>query len=128
MVGVVYVVDDDAPYRTAIRRHLKAVGYDVYAYSSAEQFLAQPLDESVPSCILLDLQMPGLTGPELQERLKKRGSLIPIVYLTASPELIDKRFRAGVVDILTKPVKSERLLQSIENALSRHKCIVGRSG
>ena len=82
MSGHVHVVDDDASFRSAIERRLKLAGYQVVTYPSAQELLDFRPDESEPGCILLDVQIPGLSGPELQERLNELGSTLPIVFLT----------------------------------------------
>ena len=73
----VHVIDDDALFRAAIARVLKAAGYKVAVYESATQFLLQLRDKDQPGCILLDVQMPSLSGPELQERLARDAPFIP---------------------------------------------------
>ena len=82
MVGVVHVVDDDASFRTAIERRLKKAGYEVATYPSAQHLLDRLPSDSVPSCILLDVRIPGLSGPELQSRLGELGLTLPIIFLT----------------------------------------------
>jgi RNA polymerase sigma factor (sigma-70 family) len=116
------VVDDDASFRTAIERRLKKAGYTVATYPSARQLLDQPPDESEPGCILLDVRIPDLSGPDLQERLSELGSTIPIVFLSgyADVQTTVRTIKAGADDFLTKPVSSERLLQAIEQAIARH--------
>ena len=79
MLGLVHVVDDDASFRTAIERRLKHAGYEVETYSSAQHLLDRPPGVEKPGCILLDVQMPGLNGLELQDRLIELGSILPIV-------------------------------------------------
>jgi len=83
---IVHIVDDDASVRTAISRLLQAAGYDVVVYESAEELLARLPEQSEPGCILLDVVMPGLSGPELQDYLRKLGSTLPIVFMTGSAE------------------------------------------
>jgi len=80
--GLVHVVDDDASFRTAVERRLKNAGYEVATYPSAQQLLDDLPDESSPGCILLDVRIPGLSGPDLQARLIDLGSTLPIVFLT----------------------------------------------
>ena len=87
MPGLVHVVDDDASFRIAIERRLKKAGYAVASYSSAQQLLDQLPNESEPGCILLDVRIPGLSGPELQTRLRELGSTLPIVFLTGYPDV-----------------------------------------
>ena len=122
MSGRVYVVDDDASFRAAIERRLKLAGYQVATYPSAQQLLDGMPDENVPSCILLDVQIPGLSGPELQGRLSDLGSTLPIVFLTGHADTVTtvRTIKAGAEDFLTKPVESEQLLGAIERALARH--------
>src|SRR3954463_16550149 len=73
------VVDDDEGVRTALRRLLRSMGHDVQLFASAEEFEAQP---AVADCLIVDLRLPGLNGFELRERLRLRGSMIPIVFIT----------------------------------------------
>ena len=87
MPGFVYVVDDDAAFRAAIERRLKMVGYDVASFPSAQQFLENLPGESELGCVLLDVRMPGLNGPELQGRLRELGSTLPIVFLTGHSDV-----------------------------------------
>lgn len=122
MPGRVHVVDDDASFRTAIERRLTLAGYKVATYPSAQQLLDCPPDESEPSCILLDVRIPGLSGPELQGRLSELGSTLPIVFLTghADTPTTVRAIKAGAEDFLTKPVESKELLGAIERAMARH--------
>lgn len=122
MPGRVHVVDDDASFRTAIERRLTLAGYQVATYPSAQQLLDSPPEESEPGCILLDVRIPGLSGPELQVRLNALGSTLPIVFLTgyADTPTTVQAIKAGAEDFLTKPVESEELLGAIERALARH--------
>ena len=122
MSRLVYVVDDDASFRTAIERRLKLAGFEVVTYASALDLLeCLPKDEQ-PGCILLDVQIPGLSGPELQSRLRERGSSLPIVFLTghADTPTTVRAIKAGAEDFLTKPVSSAQLIDAIERALASH--------
>ena len=127
MPGHVHVVDDDESFRTAIARRLKLAGYQVATYPSAQQLLDRPPDESEPGCILLDVQIPGLSGPELQGRLNELGSTLPIVFLTghADTPTTVRTIKAGAEDFLTKPVESTQLLGAIERAIARHAVVRG---
>jgi len=120
--GIVHVVDDDASFRTAIERRLTLAGYRVAIYPSAQHLLESLPDEREPSCILLDVQMPGLGGLEFQGRLNALGSTLPIVFLTgfADTPTTVRAIKAGAEDFLTKPVESEQLLGAVERALARH--------
>ena len=122
MSARIYVVDDDASFRTAIERRLKLAGYQVATYPSAQQLLDCLPDENEPGCILLDVQIPGMSGPDLQGRLHELGSVLPIVFLTGytdTPTTV-RAVKAGAEDFLTKPIGSEQLLGVIERALARH--------
>ena len=116
----IHIVDDDAPFRTAIRRVLEASGYRVALFDSAEQLLAE-LAAGEPGCILLDVRMPGLSGPQLQERLAELGNRLPIVFLTGHGDIpiSVQAIKAGAEDFLTKPVAREKLVASVERALAR---------
>jgi RNA polymerase sigma factor (sigma-70 family) len=122
MLGVVHVVDDDASFRTAIERRLKKAGYEVATYPSAQHLLDRLPNESSPGCILLDVRIPGLSGPELQSRLSELGSTLPIVFLTGYADVPTtvQVIKAGADDFLTKPVTSDRLLRTIQRAMSHH--------
>lgn len=130
MPGVVYVVDDDASFRTAIERRLKNAGYEVVAYPSAQRLLDNLPDESRPSCILLDVQIPGLSGPDLQARLSDLDSTLPIVFLTGHGDIPTtvQTIKAGAQDFLTKPVSSDQLLGAVERALANHQTVRDRRG
>ena len=122
MPTVIHVVDDDRSFRAAISRLLQKVGYEVTAYESASQLLEQLPDDSRPSCILLDVQIPGLTGPQLQDRLAERGFTLPIIFLTGHGDIPTsvQAVKAGAEDFLTKPVTEKKLFAAIERAVARH--------
>ncbi|MFO1111116.1 MAG: response regulator [Bradyrhizobium sp.] len=125
MSGRIHVVDDDDSFRTAIERRLRLAGYEVATYPSAQQLLDRLPDESEPGCILLDVRIPGMSGPDLQGRLNELGSLLPIVFLTgyADTPTTVRTIKAGAEDFLTKPVESEQLLGAIERALARYSSV-----
>jgi RNA polymerase sigma factor (sigma-70 family) len=122
LAGTVHVVDDDASFRTAIERRLKKAGYAVVTYPSAQQLLDHLPDEDQPGCILLDVRIPDLSGPELQDRLGEAGSTLPIVFLTGYTDVPTtvRTIKAGAEDFLTKPVSSEQLLRAVERAIAHH--------
>jgi FixJ family two-component response regulator len=122
MAGTIHVVDDDMSFRTAMERRLRKAGYDVATYSSAQQLLDRLPGDNGPACILLDVRMPGLSGPELQTRLGEIGATLPIIFLTGYGDVRTtvKAMKAGAEDFLTKPVGSEQLLRAVEQAMARH--------
>ena len=122
MQGCVHIVDDDASFRTAMERRLKHAGYEVATYASAAHLLDHLPSDSVLGCILLDVRIPGLSGPELQERLSELGSTLPIIFLTGYPDVRTtvRTIKAGAEDFLTKPVSSDKLLQAVERAVAHH--------
>lgn len=119
---LVLVVDDDSSFRKAVCRLLRAAGYEVSSYDSAQQLLEHLPQDDRPSCILLDVQIPSLSGPELQNRLSAAGSLVPIVFLTGHGDIPTsvQAIKAGAEDFLTKPVSKEVLLSAIERAVARY--------
>ena len=108
-------------FRTATQRLLRASGYVVETYELAEQLLRRLPDDAGPSCILLDINIPGLSGPDLQDRLMALGSHLPIVFLTGHADVPTtvKVMKAGADDLLTKPVAKEELIAALERALAR---------
>ena len=122
MLGRVHIVDDDESFRKAIERHLRYAGYEVETYASAQHLLDRLPSESEPGCILLDVRLPGLTGPELQERLRELGSTMPIIFMTGYPDIRTtvKTLKAGAEDFLTKPIPSDQLLQAVGRAVAHH--------
>jgi FixJ family two-component response regulator len=121
-LGVVHLVDDDASFLKAIERCLRHAGYSVATHNSAQHLLDSLPNESIPSCILLDVRMPVLDGPALQSRLRKLGSTLPIVFLSGyhdTPTTV-AAIKGGAVDFLTKPVSSNELLHVVERAIAHH--------
>jgi len=105
-----------------MERRLKHAGYEVATFASAQLLLDRLQSENIPGCILLDVWMPGLSGPELQERLIELGSTLPIIFLTGYPDVRTtvRTIKAGAEDFLTKPVSSDQLVQTVERAIARH--------
>ena len=122
MQACVHIVDDDASFLVAMERRLKHAGYDVETYASALHLLVNLPTESIPSCILLDVRIPGLDGPALQKRLAELGSTLPIIFLTGYLDIpvTVQAIKAGAADVLTKPVSSDDLVRAIEGAIAHH--------
>jgi FixJ family two-component response regulator len=118
---IVHVVDDDATFRAATARLLGASGYHVALYGSASELLER-LPDGDPGCILLDVKMSGLSGPQLQDRLRELGCKLPIVFLSGYGDVPTsvRAIKAGAEDFLSKPALKKDLLAAIERALRRH--------
>ena len=120
----VFVVDDYTPVRKAISRLLRAAGFVVVTFASAEEFLTQ-YDPQASGCLVLDLAMPVVSGLELQKILAEKGSLLPIIFLTAHGD-IPKSVQAmkhGAIDFLTKPVNDEDLLAAVRLAIEKDRAL-----
>jgi FixJ family two-component response regulator len=116
--SLVSVVDDDESVRESLPDLLKELGYAVQAFSSAEEFLASEYVEQT-KCLILDIAMPGMTGPDLQRELKLRRREIPIVFITAHREENVRRrlLEQGAVECLFKPFSERTLLEALHAAL-----------
>ncbi len=116
----IHVVDDDASLLRGVARLLRSHGYAVKTYPSASEFLSSGIP-SGPSCLLLDLNMPGMTGLELQQVISNYHSRLSIVFISGQGDIpaTVKAMKAGAVDFLTKPFEGEVLVAAIEAALSR---------
>jgi FixJ family two-component response regulator len=108
-----------------MERRLRKAGYEVATYASAEHLLDRLPSETVLGCILLDVRIPGLSGPKLQERLKNLDSTLPIIFLSGYPDIPTtvRTIKAGAEDFLTKPVTSDDLFRAIERAFARHQAL-----
>ena len=110
-----------------MERRLKHAGYEVATYPSAQHLLNRLPSESELGCILLDVRIPQLSGPELQERLNELGSTLPVIFLTGHPDVRTtvKTVKAGAADFLVKPVSSDQLIEVIERAIAHHEVTRG---
>jgi two-component system, LuxR family, response regulator FixJ len=117
---LVRVVDDDASFLTAVARMLRASGFAVKAFASAAEFLARP-EMDVPGCVLADLQMPGLSGLDLQEALAKAGHRLPVVFLSGHGDIPTtvQAMRRGAEDFLTKRAPRAELIEAVRRAVAR---------
>jgi FixJ family two-component response regulator len=120
----VFVVDDDAAVRASIQGLLKSAGLSSQSFETAEDFLrAERVDG--PSCLILDVSLPGMSGLDFQEQLSKAGLRIPIVFITAHGDIpmTVRAMKSGAVEFLTKPFDDLALLNAIEQALARDRII-----
>ena len=118
--ALVAIVDDDPSVRRGLQRLIRSAGWKVETFASAQDFLARPLAIS-PSCLVLDLQLPGLSGLDLQQRMADLGLDIPVVFLTGQGNIPAsvKAMKAGAIEFLTKPVDEQNLLKAIQEAIER---------
>ena len=118
--ALVFVIDDDESVRKSLRRLLTSAGYQAEVFKSAAEFLARPRHEG-PSCVIVDVQMPGLNGIELQETLIQRRREEQLIFITGHGDIpmCARAIKAGAVDFLPKPFKPKALLQCVEQALTR---------
>jgi DNA-binding NtrC family response regulator len=118
--ALIYVVDDDVSVRNGLDNLLRSAGFAVQTFSSAQGFLASRRAD-VPSCLLLDVQLPGLSGLDLQQELAKAGTQIPIIFITGHGDIpmSVRAMKAGALEFLTKPVNDEDLLDAIQQAIAR---------
>jgi FixJ family two-component response regulator len=117
--AIVHVIDDDGSWRVSVGRLLQAAGYRVELYDSAESFFAAGLADS-PGCILLDVNMPGLSGLECQQQLALAQQAWPIVFVSAQADIsiTVRAVKAGAQDFLTKPVPANLLLDAVAQAIA----------
>ena len=115
----VFIVDDDESIREGLTNFLEAVGIDAKSYSTAEGFNAQ-WSETMAGCLLLDARLPGISGVEFQEQLRKSGIKIPVIFMTAHGDvpMVRKVMKAGAIEFLTKPFQKEELLHAVEQAFA----------
>jgi len=115
---IISIIDDDESMRCAVKSLVTSLGFGAYTFASAEKFLQSPrLDDT--SCLITDLQMPGLSGVELQKLLAAQGRRMPIIFMTAFPEerMRARAMEAGALGFLSKPFESETLIKLIGKAI-----------
>ena len=117
---MVFVIDDDPLVRDAIRNLIRSAGLGVRAFPSAQEFLAEPATD-VPACLVLDVQLPGLSGLDLQARMAELDRDIPIVFITGRGDIPTsvRAMKAGALEFLEKPFQEEALLNAILGALEQ---------
>jgi FixJ family two-component response regulator len=118
--AIVFVVDDDASVREGLGSLIRSAGLRVETFASAQEFLARPRAD-VPSCLVLDVRLPGLSGLDLQKRLAEVNIEIPIVFITGHSDVPTsvQAMKAGAVEFLTKPFVDQDLLDAIQQAIKR---------
>jgi len=118
--STVFVIDDDPSIRRSIQGLLKSVGLRSEAFNSAQEFMARR-DAHGPSCLVLDVRLPGLSGIDFQRQLADAGTQIPIIFITAHGDIpmSVKAMKSGAVEFLTKPFHDQDLLDAIQQALER---------
>src|SRR6201988_95191 len=117
---LVFVIDDDASMRTAIKELIEAVGLSCQTFESGQEFLDAKLPD-LPSCLVLDVRLPGLSGLNLQRELTERGIHIPVIFITGHGDIpmSVQAMKAGAMEFLTKPFRDQDLLDAIEQATER---------
>jgi FixJ family two-component response regulator len=118
--SLVFAIDDDASVRKGVARLLRSAGYKSEVFSSAADFLARSA-HSGPSCVIVDVRMPGLNGIDLQDTLIQRRRAEQLVFITGygNIPMCARAMKAGAVDFLPKPFRADQLLQCVERALAR---------
>jgi FixJ family two-component response regulator len=118
---MVSIIDDDASVRAATNNLLRSLGYTVYTFVSAEEFLRSAHFNDT-SCVIADVQMPGMSGIDLQARLLTQGHRVPFIFITAFPEetIRARALKAGAICFLAKPFDSLTLIKCLDTALEKH--------
>jgi FixJ family two-component response regulator len=118
--ATVFVVDDDDQMRAAMQRLLKSVGLRAEAFASPQEFLRRKLPDG-PSCLILDVRLPGMSGLDVQRKLTETGLQIPVIFITGHGDIpmTVKAMKSGAVEFLTKPFRDQDLLDAIQQALRR---------
>jgi FixJ family two-component response regulator len=118
--SIVFIIDDDPLYRSSSERLVRSVGFSVQSFESARDFLSSRWP-NVPSCLVLDVRMPGLSGLDLQRELAEAGVHTPIIFVTGHGDIpmSVQAMKAGAVEFLTKPFRDQALLDAIRQAIGR---------
>ena len=118
--SIVYVIDDDEAVRESITDLLRSVGHDVHSFRSAQEFLDSSRPD-VPSCIVLDVRLPGQSGMEFQRRLVKSGIHLPVIFISGHGDIpmSVRAIKSGAIEFLTKPLNEQELLDAVQAGLAR---------
>lgn len=121
--GTIYLVDDDPEFSGAAQRLLEMAGYRVLSFPSAERLLEQQFAKDRADCILLDVRLPAITGPDLQQQLIAQNVELPIIFLSGYEDIPTtvRTIKSGAEDFLRKPITADILLATVERAIDRHK-------
>jgi FixJ family two-component response regulator len=125
--SIVFVVDDDISVRESLELFIRNEGWEPKTFASAQEFLDHPR-ATVPSCLILDISLPGLNGLELQKRIARERTDMPIIFITGHgdvPKTV-QAMKAGAVEFLTKPFSDDALLSAIRQALERSRLVLSR--
>ena len=122
--ATVFIIDDDARMRAAMQRLLKSVGLHAESFATPQDFLRRKLPDS-PSCLVLDVRLPGMSGLDVQRRLIEAGVQIPVIFITAHGDIpmTVTAMKSGAVEFLTKPFRDQDLLDAIQQALKRDEVV-----
>jgi FixJ family two-component response regulator len=123
-VPTVFIVDDDAGVRESLQELLESVGLHSQSFGTAQEFLATAHGD-VPSCLILDVRLPGISGLDLQHELKRQRINIPVIFLTAHADvpMSVKAMKSGAVEFLTKPFRQQDLLDAVQRSLARSRIL-----
>jgi FixJ family two-component response regulator len=123
-VPAVFIVDDDIDVRESIQELLESVGLHSKSFGTAQEFLSSPRSEG-PSCLILDVRLPGISGLDLQHELRRGKVSIPIIFLTAYADvpMSVRAIKSGAVEFLTKPFRHQDLLDAVQRSISRDRIV-----
>lgn len=123
-VPTVFIVDDDTDVRESLQELLESVGLHSKSFGTAKEFLSSPRGDG-PSCLILDVRLPGISGLDLQQELKKGKANIPIIFLTAHADvpMSVRAMKSGAVEFLTKPFRHQDLLDAVQRSLTRDRVV-----
>jgi FixJ family two-component response regulator len=119
---MISIVDDDESIRNAVKALIRSMGYATATFASAEEFLQSGRLHDT-ACIITDVQMPGMSGIDLQDHLTTSGHRVPVIFVTAFPDesIRERAMEAGACGFLSKPFREESLIECLDQALERHK-------